>query len=365
MNRFGLKGYLQSYDTTQQPPSLLWTVQLNTYTNANVSMRLFGSVLVVCSAGQVYRIDATTGETLKLYELTRSLEAKFTCLAIHRNLVLCNSTHRMVALSRDRLKKVWKSGDLGERFDCVEVVGNRLFVACDGEVHAIDLETGQTVFSERFEGPRKALTLLGDEVTDPDKPVVYVGHCGKVYIIDIKAQSKLETIMLVSEDATFGVALSLYRGLIIAASGGIAMAFNTSDYKELWLRQYGHETGYQFMASLHCTRQNGKDLVFVGSNGYLLAVDPKSGEQLWFTSLPRGGYAFVSTLLYDDVLYAASNGRIWSINPDNGEVIWNMALSGMGSHSPLLVATTARNNMASDTPILQAQHRMPDFSLFR
>jgi len=328
-------------------------------------MRLFGAVLIVSSAGQVYRLDANTGETLKLYELTHSLEAKYTILAIHRSLVLCNSTHRMVALSRDRLKKVWKSGDLGDRFDCAEVVAGRLFVACDGEVHAVDLETGQTVFSERFEGPRKALTLLGDELTDPEKPLVYVGHCGMVHVIDVKAQCRRETHMLVSEDASFGVAISLYRGLLIAASGGVVMAFNTSDYKECWLHQYGHETGHQFIASLHCTRHNGKDLVLVGSNGYLLAVDPKSGEQLWITSLPRGGYAFVSTLLYDDVLYSASNGRIWSINPDNGEVLWNMSLSGMGSHSPLLVATNTRNNMASDTPILQAQHRMPDFSLFR
>lgn len=360
------KGVVQAYDTSEQPPRLLWTVELNSYANSNVSMRLFGTVLVVCTAGQVYRLDATNGESLKLYELTRNLEANYTCMAIHRGLVLTNSVHRVVALSRDKLKKVWKSSDLGERFDCAEIVANRLFVAVDGDVHAIDLETGQTIFTERFEGPRKAITILGDELTEPDKPRVYVGHCGKVYVIDVLAKSTLEHPMLVSEDASFGVAMALYRGLLVATSGGVVMAFNPRDqYKEIWLHQYGHETGYQFMASLHCTRVNGKDLLIVGSNGYALSVNPKTGEQLWFTSLPRGGYAFVSSLVYEDVLYVASNGKLWALNHDSGDVIWSRDLTGMGSHSPFLLSTNTRNNMASDTPILQAQHRMPDFSLFR
>jgi outer membrane protein assembly factor BamB len=328
-------------------------------------MRLFGSVLVVASAGQVYRIDAQNGETLKLYELTSNLEANLTCLAIHRNMVICNTTHRMVALSRDRLKKMWKSSDLGERFDCAEVVGDMLFVASDGEVHALDLDSGQTVFTERFEGPRKAITFLADETTNPEKPILYVGHCGKVHAIDVIAKTRFETEFVVTEDASFGVSLALYRGLLIASSGGIVMAFQTSTLTEVWLHQFGHETGYGFMTTLQCIRQNGRDLIIVGSNGYVVAVDAKTGEQQWMTSLPRGGYAFVSTLFYDNTLYVTSNGRMWSLNPENGEVIWNMGLTGMGSHSPLLISTTSRNNMSSDTPILQAQHRMPNFSLFR
>lgn len=329
-------------------------------------MRLFGGILVAATGGQVYRIDCETGAYLKLYELTSNLEAHLTFLATHRKCVYANSSHRVLALDRDKLQLIWKSGDLGDRFECATICHHRLCLASDGEVHVLDLDSGNTVFTERFEGPRKAITLLADEDTDPERPLLYVGFCGQIHIIDIKAQRRLETKLTVSEDASFGVALALHRGLLIASSGGIINAFKTSEgYAEVWLLQYGHETGYGFMSSLHCARHDGKDLAIVGSNGYVVAVDLKTGTQLWMTSLPRGGFAFVSTLFYEGALYVASNGRMWSLAPDSGEVLWNMYLSGMGSHSPALLAPTARNDMASDTPILQAQKRTPAFSLFR
>jgi hypothetical protein len=341
-------------------------VQLNTYAYSNVTMRLFGSVLVLATAGQYYRLNAKTGETLLLKELTENLDANYTFMAIHKRYALMNSEGRVVALDRDRGRMEWESPKLGERFECAEVVGDRLLVACDGVVNVLDVQSGELVFSETFEGPRKAITLLGDETTfGPDRPLCFVGHCGKVHVIDIKAQKKLEETMLVSEDATFGVAMTLYRGILIASSGGIVMGFLANTYQECWLLQYGPDTGYGFMTSLQVIRQEGKDLALVGSNGYVVALDVSNGKCIWISSLPRGGYAFTSTLHYDGHLYAASNGRLWSLDPASGQVIWNLALSGIGSHSPLLLSTTTRNHMASDTPIIQAQKRQPDFSLLR
>jgi outer membrane protein assembly factor BamB len=362
---FGIAGTIQAYDTEKLPPTLLWTCALNPYANNNVTMRLFGSVIVASSGGQIYRVDARNGTMLKLYELTSSLESQYTCMTIHKNLAISNSSHRMVAISRDKMKKVWKSSDLGDRFDCAEVVANRLAVAVDSEVYILDLESGQTVFSERFEGPRKAITLLADETTNPSQPLLYVGFCGKVHVIDLHAQKRLPTVLNIAEEDTFGVSLAMHRGLLVASSAGVVTAFQTSDLSEAWFHQFGHETGYLFMTSLHTIRHNGKDLVIVGSNGYALAVDLKSGAQLWCTSLPRGGYAFVSSMLYQQTLYVASNGKMWSLNLDDGSVLWSLPLSGLGNHSPSFLSTDGRNHMASDTPILQAQGRMPSFSLFR
>ena len=309
-------------------------------------------------------VDSRTGTALRTFELTTSLESQLTCMAVHKRMIVANSTHRLVALSRDRFKKLWKSGDLGERFECLTVCGPYLFAAVDGEVHAIDLDSGQTVFSETFEGPRRAITLHAEE-TNPERPILYVGHCGKVYAIDVNEKKLLEKVMLVSEDDTFGVSLSWWRGVLLASSGGIVMAFSTETHEPAWLLQFGHETGYGFMTSLTCFIHGGMDIVVIGSNGYAVAADIKTGKQLWLTSLPKGGYAFVSSLFYDGVLYVSSNGRMWAINLDNGEVSWNISLDGLGTHSPLLLCTTSRNNMPSDTPIIQAQKRTPSFSLLR
>lgn len=319
---------------------------------------------MLASGGQVVEVDAEKGTVLRTFELTTSLEAQLTTMVVHKRMIIANSTHRLVAISRDRFKKIWKSGDIGERFECLLMCGEHLFAAADGEVHAIDLETGQSIYHESFEGPRRAITLYADE-SNPERPMLYIGHCGKVHIIDVKEKKRLEKTLLVSEDDTFGVALTMWRGVLLATAGGVVMAFSTETHEPAWLLQYGHETGYGFMASLSCFIHGGTDIVVIGSNGYAVAADIKTGKQLWLTSLPKGGYAFVSSLFYDGVLYVSSNGRMWAINLDTGEVSWNMGLEGLGSHSPLLLSTTARNSIQSDTPIIQSQKRTPSFSLLR
>lgn len=361
----GDSGIVQSYDTSVQPPKLVWTATLNDYMCNNISMKLLGGLLLCASAGQLYQLDATSGREIRMYELTQSLEAQYTCLAIYKHMAVSNSTHRLVSVSRDRFKKHWKSGDLGDRFEALEVVSNRLIVGVDGEVHVVDFETGQTIFAECFEGSRRDLTILGDELTDPERPVVYIGHCGKVYILDLNEKKLRDQPLLVHEDDSFGVALALHRGLLVATSGGVVTAFVAATLEEAWLHQFGHETGFSFLCSLHCFKANDKEVVAVGSNGYVVLVELKSGKELWMTSLPRGGYAFVSCLFADNVLYAASNGRMWSLDVSDGTVRFNVAMNGIGSHSPLLIAHDVRNNISSDTPILQAQGRVPSFNPLR
>lgn len=358
-------GVVSCYDTSEQPPKALWVSRLNNYLNSNVTMRLLGGNLLVAAGGQLILLNARNGTSERLYELTSNLEANLTSMTVHRNLVISNSTHRLVAVSRDKFKRVWKSGDMGERFECSQMCGNYLFVAVDGEVHAVDLNTGQSVFSEAFEGPRRAITLLADETTNPGQPLLYVGHCGKVYIIDVNARKRLEKELLVCEDDTFGVSLALWRGILLASAGGLTTGFVTSTHEPAWLLQYGHETGYGFMTSMHCFIHGGLDICVIGSNGYVVAADIKTGKQLWLTSLPRSGFNFVSTLFYDSVLYVASYGKLWAINIDSGEFTWDLPLTSLGTHSPILLSTISRNDMASDTPIIQAQKRTPAFSLFR
>lgn len=328
-------------------------------------MRLIGGNLIVASGGQLCLLNATNGTNERVYELTSNLEAHLTSMTVHRNMIISNSSHRLVAISRNRFKKVWKSGDMGERFECSQMCGNYLFVAVDAEVHAIDLNTGQSVFSEAFEGPRKAITLLADETTNPGQPLLYVGHCGKVHILDVNARKRIDKELLVNEDNTFGVSLALWRGILLASAGGLTTAFFLETREPIWLLQYGHETGYGFMTSMHCFIHGGVDICVIGSNGYAVAVDIKTGKQLWLTSLPKGGYNFVSSLFYDSILYVASAGKMWSINVDTGEIAWTLSLGDLGSHSPILLSTISRNDMASDTPIVQAQSRTPSFSLFR
>lgn len=78
-----------------------------------------------------------------------------------------------------------------------------------------------------------------------------------------------------------------------------------------------------------------KDLLFIGSNGWVSAIDPDSGEELWRTALESG---FLSKTSCQDVcvledqgrVYAGSYGKLYCLDGKSGQVLWTNDLKGMG-----------------------------------
>ena len=75
-----------------------------------------------------------------------------------------------------------------------------------------------------------------------------------------------------------------------------------------------------------------EDLIFVGLNGYALALHRDTGEIVWYNSQMKSGY--VSLLLDGDRLVVSTNGYIYCLNPLNGEILWNNPLKGYGMEAP-------------------------------
>lgn len=73
-------------------------------------------------------------------------------------------------------------------------------------------------------------------------------------------------------------------------------------------------------------------LIFVGLNGYALALDRDSGEIVWSNDQMKSGY--VSLLLDGDRLIASTNGYIYCLSPLTGEILWNNPLKGYGMGAP-------------------------------
>src|SRR5438552_13389334 len=73
-------------------------------------------------------------------------------------------------------------------------------------------------------------------------------------------------------------------------------------------------------------------LVFVGLNGYALALDRDSGEIVWSNDKMRSGY--VTLLLDGDRLIVSTNGYIYCLDPLTGEILWNNPLRGYGAGAP-------------------------------
>jgi len=91
-------------------------------------------------------------------------------------------------------------------------------------------------------------------------------------------------------------------------------------------------------------------LLFIGLNGYALALDRDTGELVWSNSEMHSGY--VTLLLDGDRLIASTNGYIYCLDPLTGAIIWHNPLSGYGMGAPAsLISVRGQSTHAA---ILQA-----------
>jgi outer membrane protein assembly factor BamB len=73
-------------------------------------------------------------------------------------------------------------------------------------------------------------------------------------------------------------------------------------------------------------------LIYVGLNGYALALDRDTGEIVWSNKEMRSGY--VSLLLDGDRLIVSTNGYMYCLDPLTGRIRWHNPLKGYGRGAP-------------------------------
>src|SRR5438105_11443460 len=91
-------------------------------------------------------------------------------------------------------------------------------------------------------------------------------------------------------------------------------------------------------------------LVFVGLNGYALALDRDTGEIVWSNNQMKSGY--VSLLLDGDRLIVSTNGYLYCLDPLTGRILWHNPLTGYGMGAPTHLVSS--RGQSSQTQILQA-----------
>ena len=91
-------------------------------------------------------------------------------------------------------------------------------------------------------------------------------------------------------------------------------------------------------------------LIFIGLNGYALALDRNTGDFVWSNDQMKSG---VVTLLLDgDRLIVSSNGYIYCLNPLTGRILWNNPLRGYGAGAPTSLVSV--RGQSSQTVVQQA-----------
>jgi outer membrane protein assembly factor BamB len=99
--------------------------------------------------------------------------------------------------------------------------------------------------------------------------------------------------------------------------------------------------------------------LYVGTNRFVVALDPGTGEELWRTKLPKcsGGGEPVTMVIQDERLYAGCHGQVWCLDRRDGAVVWHNGLPGTGYHVVLLAMEDAAATTAQDVTVAAARRR--------
>jgi hypothetical protein len=99
-------------------------------------------------------------------------------------------------------------------------------------------------------------------------------------------------------------------------------------------------------------------LLFVGLNGWVAALDRDSGEVIWYCSELNSGD---TTLLLDgDRLIASTNGYLYCLDPQTGKIVWKNSMSGYGTGIAHLVSTRGQTGQALHNQAAAVRARKSD-----
>ena len=95
-------------------------------------------------------------------------------------------------------------------------------------------------------------------------------------------------------------------------------------------------------------------LVFVGINGTVVALDDRTGDEVWRADLKSGDY--VSVVWDGEALFATNAGEVWRLDPRTGNEIWRNKLKGLG-RGLVSLASSRRPTEPSDTDRAEEKRR--------
>ena len=95
-----------------------------------------------------------------------------------------------------------------------------------------------------------------------------------------------------------------------------------------------------------------EQLVFVGLNGYAVALDRDTGNVVWSNAQMHRGY--VTLLLDGDRLIVSTNGYVYCLDPLTGQILWHNPMRGYGFGAP--TSLTSVRGSSDATAVQQAAH---------
>src|SRR5262245_3023327 len=79
------------------------------------------------------------------------------------------------------------------------------------------------------------------------------------------------------------------------------------------------------------------ELIFVGLNGYAIALNRETGDIVWSNDQMKSGY--VTLLIDGDRLVVSTNGYMYCLDPLTGQILWHNPLRGYGMGAPTSITS--------------------------
>lgn len=98
-----------------------------------------------------------------------------------------------------------------------------------------------------------------------------------------------------------------------------------------------------------------QSLVFVGIKNCVVALDDRSGAEVWRAELRTSD--FVTVLWDGTALLIANGGEVWRLDPDTGGTMWHSELKGLG-RGLVSLASSRLGTASSDANVVAAKAQL-------
>jgi len=234
--------------------------------------------------GLVFCIDLATSDTVWFTEINPNPFFKYVGLLAVNDLIYCSTGTEIVSLDNSG-KEIW-----------------RVILKPENGLGCITMRS----LTNTYDG--KPLLFTAQE-----KAVVTIKQdTGEILGMEpLKAMSTAQVITLNLSDVTGQLYVGYY---------GCITCYNPGTFSVIWkndLKGCGYPKTFSLERIMH---PSSGEVLIVGINGYVLAIEGKKGATLWKTSLPGCGYDFVTVMAQQLRLIVASNGQLYVINSLTGNV---------------------------------------------
>jgi outer membrane protein assembly factor BamB len=243
------------------------------------------------------------------------------------SLIFGSNRYGLISLYPKILREKWKVPMDHGIVSPIEVNANRAyFTAGDGDLHAVSLENGSTIWTYSLRNPVTSKpTVDGNDVyvvTSDDSLVSLESSSGKWQWSYRRRNVSGPTIHGGSKPLVIGDAVW------VGFADGALVALTRKEGKVLWEKQLN--TGRRF-GSVNAEFLYSGDRVYVPAyDGALYVLDAKTGSTVWARE-NLGGSKKVT--LNDGVVYAStSSGELYALDAKTGKDIWKFEMdSGIPS----------------------------------